>query len=398
LMDFLEKIIGSFLGGIITEKPGEIQELLSPLALRLIDQCFKGIPDEVFDCHNHIIGSESTGCKIHEFTRKPIWHPYFRTKMHALLTASGVKNETNIDAEYIERLVDLIQNNQKFYRWGKHLLLPLDNWYNEEGKIEEKKTGIYVPNEYVAHIVEKYPTLFENAVSIHPYRKDALEELNVWGRKGIKVVKWLPPEMGMDPSHKLCIPFYDLMKKHNMVLLTHTGKEQTIDHPWIDNSLGNPLLLRKPLEREVKVIAAHAASLGSNHDFEEPKRNNLTNFKLLMKLFDDPQYKDILYTDLSAITEFTRIGDPLSTLLDRTDLHNRILYGSDYPLPAVKVTIITRALSFRGYITEQERLLLNEVYGFNPCLFDFMSKKLLKSPSTGNMFLGNFFTKHSVLV
>jgi hypothetical protein len=39
------------------------------------------------------------------------------------------------------------------------------------------------------------------AASIHPYRKDALEELATWGKLGVRVVKWLPPAMGIDPSH-----------------------------------------------------------------------------------------------------------------------------------------------------------------------------------------------------
>ena len=62
-------------------------------------------------------------------------------------------------------------------------------------------TGIYVPNEYVYSIRNKYSDCFEMVASVHPYRKDALEELSTWGRLGIKVVKWLPPAMNIDPSH-----------------------------------------------------------------------------------------------------------------------------------------------------------------------------------------------------
>ena len=117
-----------------------------------------------------------------------------------------------------------------------------------------------------------------------------------------------------------------------MVLLCHTGKEHSIDPPGSDNYFGNPLFLRRPLEKGLKVIAAHCASEGSSIDLEHPERPYTSNFKLLLRLFEDPQYNDLLYGDISAMTAFLRIGDPLTTVLDRIDIQSRLVFGSDFPV------------------------------------------------------------------
>lgn len=52
------------------------------------------------------------------------------------------------------------------------------------------------------------------------------------------------------------------MRSLGMVLLTHTGVEHSVDFAYHNDELGNPLLLRAPLDAGVKVIAAHCASEG----------------------------------------------------------------------------------------------------------------------------------------
>jgi hypothetical protein len=61
--------------------------------------------------------------------------------------------------------------------------------------------------------------------------------------------------------------------------------------------------------------------MGRNKDESGVKKGN---FELFMKMFDHPSYKDNLFTDMAAITEWIRVGEPVDTLLDRPDLHDRI--------------------------------------------------------------------------
>jgi hypothetical protein len=67
------------------------------------------------------------------------------------------------------------------------------------------------------------------------------------------------------------------------------------------------------------------------------------------------------------------------------------VYGSDYPVPAINVVVQTRALVKHGYITQEERTLLNEIYEYNPLLFDFAVKRVIKSPDLKKQFSASLF-------
>jgi hypothetical protein len=72
------------------------------------------------------------------------------------------------------------------------------------------------------------------------------------------------------------------------------------------------------------VIAAHCASEGSNPDIEHPERPSVSNFKLLLRLLEDERYQNLLYADISAMTAYLRLGQPLTTMLDKNHLHSRL--------------------------------------------------------------------------
>jgi len=83
--------------------------------------------------------------------------------------------------------------------------------------------------------------------------------------------------------------------------------------------------------------------------------------------------------------------EPMLTLLKRQDLHPRLVNGSDYPLPAVNFLIWTRSLVRDGFITATERNALNEIYDYNPLLFDFVLKRTLRHPQTKQKFAASMF-------
>ena len=63
-------------------------------------------------------------------------------------------------------------------------------------------------------------------------------------------------------------------------------------------------------------------------------------------------------------------------------MHWRLVNGSDYPLPAINTLIRTRSLASDGFITGAEREALNEIYNYNPLLFDFVLKRTIRHPET----------------
>jgi hypothetical protein len=167
------------------------------------------------------------------------------------------------------------------------------------------------------------------------------------------------------------------MIQYKMTLLTHAGEEKAVDAEE-DQKYGNPLLLRYPLSLGVKVIIAHCASLGTNIDLESPEKKVVDNFDLFMRLMDDPKYKANLFADISAVIQFNRDKKVLETLLTRQDLHSRLVQGSDYPLPAVNIVIRLGRLVEFGFITSKEQIILQEIYDYNPLLFEFTVKRTIR--------------------
>jgi mannonate dehydratase len=115
-------------------------------------------------------------------------------------------------------------------------------------------------------------------------------------------------------------------------------------------------------------------------------------------MMDEPGYEGLLFGEISAITFYNRLGEPLKKILERQDLHHRIINGSDYPLPGVNFLLRTSTLAGEGYITEEEAEWLNEIYGFNPLLFDFVVKRTLRHPETGEKLSPSVFMMPEALV
>lgn len=367
-------------GGAFKHRPEDLHEKISTNAADLILRSFEDTdPARLVDHHTHIagLGVESSGAFVNG--KMLTWrHPFHRLKFKIYMSSAAVTDEKRADAEFVDRLKSLVQ---LMPHHGRHRLLAFDKNYRKDGSINLEKTEFYVPNAYVFQLAERYPDLFCANISVNPYRPDALQELEKWGRRGARVVKWLPNAMGIDPYDPACDGFYQKMKELDLILLSHGGEEKAVEAQE-DQKLGNPLLLRRPLDHGVKVIVAHCAGLGSNEDLDDPDRKTVSNFDLFLRLMNEKKYEGLVFGEISAMTQFNRAGRPLRTILSRTDLHDRLVNGSDYPLPAVNILIRTKPLLKLGYLTKAECESLKEIYDFNPLLFDFVLKRTLKLPGT----------------
>jgi predicted TIM-barrel fold metal-dependent hydrolase len=370
------------IGGNIAGSPEEMETHLSSGAKALIEKAFADVkPGDLVDHHVHIVGlDKSQGTEVN--SRMLSWWriiDYIKTSVY--LSGSGVGDKDNANEQYVERLLNLIKVGN---RHGKYHILAFDHNYNEDGAVNYNKSEFYTSNEYVMKLAKQYPDIFVPVISVHPYRKDAIEELTKYAKQGVRWIKWLPNAHNIDASSPRLDEYYRAMKKYNMVLLTHTGEEQAV-HAKDDQKLGNPLLFRKPLDMGVKVVMAHCASLGEDEDLDNPG-HKVPSFDLFMRLMDNSKYDGLLYGEISAMTQFNRLPKPLLTLLERTDLHHRLVNGSDYPLPAINIVIQTRSLVNYGMITKEERKYLNEIYKYNPLLFDYVLKRTIKHPQFGTTF------------
>jgi predicted TIM-barrel fold metal-dependent hydrolase len=384
-----------YIGGAFTRPPEELNSKISRSASELIKRAFDDVdPSRLVDHHVHVAGLGSNGSKAFVNAKMRTWrHPFHRLKFKVYMSSAGVEDEHRADSQFFDRLADLVSN---IHNHGKHRLLAFDKNYLPDGSVNLEKTEFYVPNEYVFKLCEQRPELFVPNISVNPYRPDAVAELEKWARRGARVVKWLPNAMGINPADQRCDSFYQKMKELDLILLSHGGEEKAVEAEE-DQKLGNPLLLRRPLDHGVKVIVAHCAGLGTNEDLDTPDRKKLANFDLFLRLMDERRYEGLVFGEISAMTQFNRAGKPLITILQRQDLHERLVNGSDYPLPAVNALIRTRPLVKRGYLAPAEANSLQEVYDFNPLLFDFVLKRTLKLPGTDRRLPAGIFMTNTVL-
>jgi hypothetical protein len=382
LVLFHRPLIRAF-GGASAYEPHEFAARLSPAAVALVDKALADLDaQQMLDVHVHVpgLGTDGSGCRVNEHMRS--WaHPKSHVQFLVYVSAARMRDESRADREYVERLLALARGMPKHGRLG---LLAFDAHYTPDGTIDEERTEMFTPLAWPAALARQLPDV------LHPYRKDAVAELARAAEQGAKLVKWLPNAMGIDPADPKCDAFYDEMKRRDMVLLTHAGIERAVEAGEAQE-FGNPLRLRRALDHGVKVIVAHCGSLGDSLDLDAGGEARADNFDLFLRLMDDKRYTGLVYGEISAMTQINRCERPLAELLRRTDLHERLVNGSDYPLPAINVLFSTKKLVRLGYITPEERELLNEVYDVNPLLFDLVLKRCLKHPESGARFPASVF-------
>jgi predicted TIM-barrel fold metal-dependent hydrolase len=205
------------------------------------------------------------------------------------------------------------------------VVLAFDAVYGRDGRRDDDNTHLYVANDYVMEMSAEHPKVLFGA-SIHPYRPDAIAELERCVKAGAALVKWLPITQGIDPSDPICFEFYEAMAHHRIPLLSHTGGEKTLPNL---NHLRSPALLAPALERGVTVIAAHCGT--RSVPWEE---DHVPTFIRMTRQFEH------LYGDTSALNWSPR-SYAWPALLSDERARSRLVHGSDWPilpLPPVHLT------------------------------------------------------------
>ena len=343
----------------------------------LVRQAFAHLrPDYIWDGHIHLVGTGDSGSGIWINPRlQSLRHPLQYTQLRFYLNASCAEKD-RADQSFLSRLIAL---KQGFPAGSRFLLLAFDYSYDESGRRRLDLSAFHTPNELAARLHREHPEHFEWIASIHPYRGDAVEALEQAWKAGARAVKWLPPAMGMDPGAARCDDFYAALVRTGLPLLVHAGDEKAV-HGSGRQDFGNPLHLRRPLEHGVRVVVAHCASLGRGRDLDKGDNGPLlSNFSLFARLMNETRYEGNLFGEISAVTQRNRDVSVLKTLLETDAWHDRLVNGSDYPLPGVIPLFSLKKLTGQGFITETAANLLNNVRGHNAILFDFMLKRLLHS-------------------
>jgi len=266
------------------------------------------------DCHVHVVGNGTggTGC----------WYrPRGITRYGAplMLRAVGLPRTAltgDLDGIYARQILKFVRESSL----DAAVILAQDEPHRENGEKIENVGSFYVPNDFVLGLARQHPE-FLAAVSIHPARRDALDELERCLAGGAVMLKCLPNCQNIDWNNPRYTRFLERMAESGLILLAHTGSERTL--PVLDAKLSSPRVLTRALEMGVTCIAAHSG----------------TGMMLI-----DPDYFDVfvemtrrfprLYGDNSALAccNFRTRPSAVRRMID-PELAVHILHGSDVPVP-----------------------------------------------------------------
>jgi uncharacterized protein len=170
--------------------------------------------------------------------------------------------------------------------------------------------------------------------SIHPYRADAIAELERCAGMGAVLIKWLPIVQNFNPADPVCEGFYDALAALRIPLLCHTGGEQSL--PNLDKRTADPNLLIPALKRGVTVIMAHCGTRSTPREIDY-----LPAFVRLAKEWE------LCYGDTSALNLPTR-SYAYKVILNDPAVRAKLVHGSDWPIvPVPPMGQIGLAASFQ---------------------------------------------------
>ena len=267
--------------------------------------------DAPIDMHVHVVGNGTggTGCWL----RVTGWHRPLAAMMLRHIGLPGGAMTGDLDRLYVERLLELVRGSSL----SAAVILAQDEVHDESGRVMTGVGSFYVPNDYVLNLSREHQE-FLPAVSIHPARPDALEELERCLAAGAVMMKCLPNCQNINCNDRRFTKFWERMAEAKLPLLAHTGGEHTL--PVVRPEYADPRGLTLPLECGVTVIAAHS---GTKSGLFDPEYFHV--FAEMTRQFPN------LYGDTSAFNVPVR-GRHIAACL-REPLASRLVHGSDYPVP-----------------------------------------------------------------
>lgn len=264
----------------------------------------------LIDYHVHLAALPTPGNGVYLSSRLRS-SPLF--KLVAAAQGLDVSDPAAANAKYAARLCAALEASK---RLDKAVLLPIDGAYDSSGRFDSSRTDFLIPNDLALAV--KHPKILP-ACSVNPLRRDALDELERCKAGGAVLCKVLPNAQLFDPGEGRHKAYFKTLARLKMPLLSHVGHEYSLK--GADQSAGEPARLRQALDEGVTVIAAHGCSSG----LFLPEPHLAVMLELAAKY---PRF----YSDLSALTLPNRAG-MLLRLRRHPELFERLLFGTDYPLP-----------------------------------------------------------------
>ncbi|MBI2931504.1 MAG: amidohydrolase family protein [Planctomycetes bacterium] len=270
----------------------------------------------LIDMHVHTggLGHGGTGCWMSEKTKNSL--PFTVLRMNLGIRKRELEND--LDGRLRALLFEHLDGSRHV---DAVVLYAHDKIYDRQGRVREDLLQVYTPNDYVLSLARQRPGRILPAASIHPYRHDALEELDRCIAAGAVAVKWLPNSQGIDPADRHLDRFYERLARARLPLICHTGGEHTVT--VIDKTLSGLAPLERPLSLGVTMVAAHSGTRSGFFD-----EDSFDEFVAMTRRWPK------LYGDLSAWSAPNRVRH-FKRLAASGINWDQVLHGSDYPVPAM---------------------------------------------------------------
>jgi hypothetical protein len=187
--------------------------------------------------------------------------------------------------------------------------------------LKARRTGYWVPDEYVAQFVSRAPHKLIGFAACDPTQLEHFEELKyAIERLGLRGVKMGPIYAGFDPRDALCDPVYRYCQENGLPVMFHSGTTYNrnaplgYSRPWLFDEVA----MRYP---GLYMVLAHAG-----HPFSE---------ECLVVIRKHPH----VYADISAL--YYRPWQFYNTLIAAQEYRvtHKLLFGSDYPFTKAQESI-----------------------------------------------------------
>ncbi len=207
-------------------------------------------------------------------------------------------------------------------------------------RARQRGSDVYTSNSFVRAACRVHPDRYLFGASVHPYRPAACDAIEEVFAGGACLLKWLPLHQNIEIDDPRTERVLACCARLGLPVLVHYGPEFTLTtNHWEQVSIVPLLETLRRLHRRgdmPTVIVAHCATpttpLGDRRDMN-----------LLLAALRGPLRGTPLYADISALT--TPGKAPLARwLAQQQDLHHRMLFGSDFPVP-VALPFFARRLS-----------------------------------------------------
>lgn len=268
-------------------------------------------------------------------------------RWHFRLGGRRKTSEQDFDAR-IERI--LLEHILDAENIDRVILLAFDQYHTDEGTPLgprrhrwEHGSDLYASNTYVRQLWLRYPHRILFGASIHPYRREggktAPDMLTEAAAAGAVLVKWLPLTQNINAEDPRTVEFLRRAAVLGIPVLIHCGSEAALGNmcPQFKDPMPWLRTLRRLRDEQCAptLIIAHVAS---------PPLWPITPAGTLYALLDAlrGEFADApLYTDLAGMAMFNK-AVWLTKLARMPEIHHKLLYGSDFPIPPIPLVFYRR--------------------------------------------------------